>query len=101
MASYIQASIGFVLFLTLFVFIYPFNTKVVYSQPVVKDTKLKVELVAQGLKSPASMAFLGPNNILVTEKIEGTVKRIVNGKYCHNPFSKCLLQQRVKEVCWG
>ena len=38
--------------------IHPFNS--VLAQPtVLKDPNLKVELVAQGLRSPTSMAFLG------------------------------------------
>src|SRR6476660_7739231 len=39
--------------------------------PAVKDPSLKIELVAQGLASPTSMAFLDNNNILVMQK-EGT-----------------------------
>ena len=48
--------------------------------PSVNDTNLKVELVFKGLKSPTSMAFLGPNDFLVLQKSEGTVQRIVSGK---------------------
>ena len=43
------------------------------------DPSLKIELVFKGLKCPTSMALLGPNDILVLEKNNGTVKRIVNG----------------------
>jgi aldose sugar dehydrogenase len=43
------------------------------------EPKLKVELVFKGLNSPTSMAFVGPNDILVLEKHNGTIKRIVNG----------------------
>src|SRR6187200_705325 len=65
--------------------IHPFNS--VLAQPmVVKDPNLKVELFAQGLKSPTSMAFLGPNDILVLEKDTGTVQRIVNGKMLPQPI---------------
>jgi len=65
--------------------IHPFNP--VLAQPmVVKDPNLKVELFAQGLKSPTSMAFLGPNDILVLEKDTGTVQRIVNGKMLPEPI---------------
>jgi aldose sugar dehydrogenase len=65
--------------------IHPFNP--VLAQPmVVKDPNLKVELFAQGLKSPTSMAFLGPNDILVLEKDTGTVQRIVNGKMLPQPI---------------
>jgi len=43
------------------------------------EPDLKIEVVFKGLKFPTSMAFLGPNDILVLEKNNGTVKRIVNG----------------------
>jgi glucose/arabinose dehydrogenase len=57
------------------------------AQPTIaKDPNLKVELVAQGLRSPTSMAFLGPNDILVLEKESGTVQRIVNGKMLPQPL---------------
>ena len=36
--------------------------------------------MAEGLDSPTSMEFLGPNDILVLEKNNGTVKRIVDGE---------------------
>jgi glucose/arabinose dehydrogenase len=59
--------------------IHPFNS--VLAQPtILKDPNLKVELVAQGLRTPTSMAFLGPNDLLVMEKESGTVQRIVNGQ---------------------
>ena len=64
--------------------VHPFNS--VLAQPTIaKDPNLKVELVAQGLKLPTSMAFLGPNDILVLEKESGTVQRIVNGKMLPQP----------------
>jgi len=57
------------------------------AQPTVaKDPSLKVELVAQGLRSPTSMAFLGPNDILVLEKESGTVQRIIDGKMLPQPL---------------
>src|ERR671933_2882056 len=65
--------------------VHPFNS--VLAQPTIaKDPNLKVELVAQGLKLPTSMAFLGPNDILVLEKESGTVQRIVNGKMLTQPL---------------
>src|SRR5919112_4999487 len=49
-------------------------------EPSIKDPNLGVELVSSdGLELPTSMAFLGPNDILVLEKEKGTVQRIVNG----------------------
>jgi glucose/arabinose dehydrogenase len=39
-----------------------------------------------GLKFPTSMVFLGPDDILVLEKNNGTVRRIVNGKMLPEPL---------------
>jgi aldose sugar dehydrogenase len=50
------------------------------------DRNLKTELVFKGLKFPTSMAFLGPNDILVLEKSHGAVKRIVSGKMLPKPL---------------
>ena len=47
--------------------------------PYVKDDKLKIELVAEGLDHPTSMVFLGQNDFLVLEKDKGTVQRVTNG----------------------
>jgi aldose sugar dehydrogenase len=67
------------------VLIHPFNS--VVAQPTIaKDPNLKVELVAQGLRTPTSMAFLGPNDILVLEKESGTVQRIIDGKILPQPL---------------
>lgn len=46
--------------------------------PILNDSSLHVETVFSGLKNPTSMAFLTPNDILVSEK-DGTVQRIING----------------------
>ncbi len=58
------------------------------SLPRIKDFHLKVDLVNSELKFPSSMAFLGPNDILVLEKNEGTVKRLVDGKLLPQPLLK-------------
>jgi aldose sugar dehydrogenase len=48
---------------------------------------LKTEIVSQGrFNFPTSMAFLGPEDILVLEKNEGTIKRIVNGTMLAEPL---------------
>ena len=54
--------------------------------PIVGDPTLSVETVAEGLEFPTTMAFLGPNDILVLEKEKGTVQRIVNGKMLPEPI---------------
>ena len=43
-------------------------------------------LVFKGLKIPTSMAFLGPNNILVLEKNSGNVLRILDGNLIKKPL---------------
>jgi glucose/arabinose dehydrogenase len=53
--------------------------------PSVNDSSLKVRTVFTGLRGPTSMAFLGPNDILVLEKNKGTVQRIVNGNMLPTP----------------
>src|SRR5262245_46474930 len=70
--------------------------------PTVNDPNLKVDIVFKNsgkLDTPTtSMAFLGPNDILVLEKNKGTVRRIVNGHLESDP----LLQVPVgNEVEWG
>lgn len=53
--------------------------------PTVNDDNLRVELVSSGLDFPTSMAFLGPEDILVLEKNEGTVQRIKNSEIFEEP----------------
>ena len=47
--------------------------------PTVEDPDLKVEVVAEGITFPTSMAFLANDDILVLEKNNGTVKRVNHG----------------------
>ena len=58
------------------------------SGAVILDSDLNVELVSRGLKSPTSMVFLGPNDILVLEKNEGTVRMVMNGTLLPEPLLK-------------
>jgi len=54
--------------------------------PTLNDPNLKVEQVINtGLRSTTSMAFLGPNDILVLEKDAGIVHRILDGKMLPEP----------------
>jgi glucose/arabinose dehydrogenase len=48
-------------------------------RPVINDPNLKAELIFKRLNVTTTMAFLGPNDILVLEKDSGNVLRIVNG----------------------
>jgi glucose/arabinose dehydrogenase len=55
--------------------------------PTLNDPNLKVEQVLyRAFDDPTSMAFLGPNDILVLEKNTGKVHRIVNGKILPQPL---------------
>ena len=54
--------------------------------PAINDPNLKAEVVFKGLKIPTSMAFLGPNDILVLEKNSGNVLRIVDGRVLEKPL---------------
>jgi aldose sugar dehydrogenase len=53
---------------------------------IINDPNLKIEVVAAGLERPTSMAFLGPDDILVLEKNKGTVQRIINGTKLPEPL---------------
>src|SRR5688500_20294460 len=44
-----------------------------------------LEPIFHRIKFPTSMAFLGPDDILVLEKNDGTVRRIVNGTMLPEP----------------
>jgi aldose sugar dehydrogenase len=55
--------------------------------PTLNDLNLKIEqIINTGLKRTTSMAFLGPNDILLLEKDTGKVHRIVNGKVLPEPI---------------
>ena len=49
------------------------------AEPTVVDPDLGVRTAASGLVTPTSVAFLGPNDMLVLEKQTGRVQRVVNG----------------------
>ena len=53
---------------------------------IVGDQNFEVEVVFNGINFTSNMAFLSPDDILVLEKNEGTVKRIVNGTMYPDPM---------------
>ena len=55
------------------------------SGPSINDDNLQVQKVTDGLEIPTSMAFLGPNDLLVTEKETGKVIHIVDGQIQDEP----------------
>jgi aldose sugar dehydrogenase len=64
------------------------------NQPIVHDPNLKVEMIYQGdfkyepnSESPvSSMTFLGPHDILILNKNDGTVHRILNNTLLKDPL---------------
>src|SRR3712207_356107 len=54
--------------------------------PYVTDPNFTIETVATGLKIPTDMAFLSDDVILVLEKNNGTVRKIVNGTVLQEPL---------------
>lgn len=66
--------------------------------PTFNDPNIKAEVVFEGLDNPTSMAFLGPDDILVLQKNEGTVNRIVDGKMLDEPLLRVDVGQQVE---WG
>ena len=59
-----------------------FNTE---GGPKVNNHSLRVEEIAAGINQPTNIVFLGLNDILVTEKNTGLVKRILNGTVLQEP----------------
>jgi aldose sugar dehydrogenase len=70
-------------------------------EPTIKDLNLKVETVATGLALPTTMAFIGPNDILVLEKIKGTVQRIINGQMLAEPLLRVNVSSEVERGMLG
>ena len=48
--------------------------------PAMLDTRLAVRPVVTDLVTPISLAFLGPNDLLILEKNTGLVRRVVDGQ---------------------
>ena len=56
------------------------------AKPIIRNPDLKTELIVKGLPYPTSMAFLGPDEMLVTENKAGRVHRIVDGGIVTQPL---------------
>lgn len=67
----------------------------------IRDRHLTVEVVAEGLNLPTTMAFLGPNDILVLEKQNGTVQRIVDGKMLPEPMLDVNVATQIERCMCG
>ena len=77
------------------------NSSPLQKMPSLRDPNLKVELVASGLKYPTAMAFVGNDDILVLEKNNGTIQRIVNGKLLDKPVLDINVANKVERGLLG
>ena len=70
--------------------------------PTLNDPNLKVEqIINRGFNDPTSMAFLGPNDILVLGKNTGIVHRILNGKILPEPLLDVNVANEAERVLLG
>ncbi len=71
------------------------------AQPSFKDSSLQAKIVAEGLNSPTSMAFVDANKILVLEKNSGQVRLISNGVLQTEPVLKLRVDHTTLTCCRG
>lgn len=69
--------------------------------PLLRDQNLRVELVVSGLKFPSAMAFVGNDDILVLEKNNGTIQRVVNGNLLDKPVLDLNVANKVERGLLG
>ena len=70
-------------------------------KPAVINPNLKIETVTTGLVLPTTMAFVGPDDMLVLEKNKGTVQRIVNGQMLDRPLLQVNVSSEVERGMLG
>jgi len=64
----------------------PSGSTAASAEPItISDSNVKAEVVFKGIDFSTSMFFLGPDDILVLEKNNGIVRRIVNGAMLPEP----------------
>ena len=61
------------------IYMFLVDQKQEFHLPTVRDANLKIENISSGHKLLSSLAFLGPDDFIVTEKYTGKVTRIKNG----------------------
>ncbi len=62
-----------------------FSHSAALAVPTVNDPNLTVVQLTSGLSSPTTMAFIGTNDILVLQKNDGQVRRVLNGVLQSSP----------------
>jgi aldose sugar dehydrogenase len=76
----------------------------VYHPPVqakISDADLAIETIQSTLEAPTAMTFLGPDDILVTEKNTGKVKRIVKGEMLEDPLIDLFVANQIERGLLG
>ena len=58
---------------------WPVSAAMAQTSPTMTDARLDVRAAVLGLTGPTSIAFLGPDDLLVLEKSTGRVKHVVDG----------------------
>ena len=64
-------------FLAIVVYLFTYSSAL--AVPTVNDPNLSVTQLVSGLSAPTTMAFIGASDILVLQKNNGQVRRIING----------------------
>lgn len=71
------------------------------NNPTVNDPNLKVELVVGGLNFPTNMAFLEKEDILVLEKNNGQVRRVIEGRLQPEPILDVEVANKIERGLLG
>ena len=66
-------------------FVYPSTGDTKSVHPIANDPNFSVELMVDSLNDPVAMDFLGPDDLLVTDR-QGSVTRIINGTVYKDPL---------------
>jgi glucose/arabinose dehydrogenase len=69
--------------------------------PTINDPKFKADLIYKGIRYGTNMAILSPDDILVLERFEGTVQRIVNGNKLEEPVLDVNVANQVERGMLG
>ena len=56
------------------------------NHPLLLDNSLEVKEFVRGINNPTDLAFLGPNDLLILEQYNGTVRRVKDGKIMSKPM---------------
>jgi glucose/arabinose dehydrogenase len=77
------------------------DTNIQGSDPYITDPNFTVEAMATGLEIPTDMAFLSDDVILVLEKNNGTVRKVVNGTVLQEPILDVTVATKDERVMLG